>query len=128
MGFKPKVTGPNVVAEYTSNVMRVVAHLVEIERRMGVTVTLAIEPEPHCFLETTNEAIAYFDEHLYSGAAVESFAGMAGVPVFKLQLAGALRVPQVGPEDVDRLRALGGTICLTQTVERRAGHITRYLN
>jgi sugar phosphate isomerase/epimerase len=169
MGFKPKVTGPDVVAQYTKNVMRVVAHLVELERRTGKTVTLAIEPEPHCFVETTDEAIAYFQDHLYSGAAVRELALLvglpisetnatlrkhlglvydvghqaveyedprlaleklvdAGIPVFKLQLAAALRVPDVRQEDVDRLKRFAGAIYLTQTVERRDGEITRYLN
>jgi hypothetical protein len=169
MGFKPKVTGPEVVAQYTHNVLRVVAHLAEIERRTGRTVTLAVEPEPHCFVETTDEAVAYFDDHLYSGAAAERLARLAGVPiseangllrthlgvvydvghqaveyeepavalaklvaagipVFKLQLAAGLRVPEVGPEDVDRLRAFARSIYLTQTVERRAGRLTRHLN
>ena len=81
MGFKPKVTGPEVVAEYTSNVMRVVAHLVDIERRTGKTITLAIEPEPHCFVETTDEAIDYFANYLYSGATVERFARVVRLPI-----------------------------------------------
>jgi sugar phosphate isomerase/epimerase len=169
MGFKPKVTGPAIVAEYTANVMRVVAHLVELERTTGKTITLAIEPEPHCFVETTDEAIAYFREHLYSGAAATGLAeatGLpvseanaalrrhlgvvydvghqavefedprealaklvdAGIPVYKLQLAAALRVPEVTQGDVDRLRAFAESIYLTQTVERRNGTTTRYLN
>ena len=169
MGFKPKVTGAEVVAEYTANVMRVVAHLVELERRTGKTITLAVEPEPHCFIETTDEAIAYFREHLYSGPAVMRLAAAvglpiseanvalrrhlgvvydvghqavefedprvalaklvdAGIPVYKLQLAAALRVPAVTQADVDRLRAFAETIYLTQTVERRNGTTTRYLN
>jgi hypothetical protein len=169
MGFKPKVTGPEVIAEYTRNVMAVVAHLVDIERRTGKTITLAIEPEPHCFIETTDEAISYFRDHLYSGVAVTTFAEIvglpiseanatlrrhlglvydvghqavefedprdalaklvdAGIPVFKLQLAAALRVPAVTQAGVDRLRVFADTIYLTQTVERRNGDLTRYLN
>jgi hypothetical protein len=169
MGFKPKVTGPDVVAQYTHNVMRVIAHLAEIERRTGRTITLAIEPEPHCFVETTDEAVAYFHDHLYSGAAAERFGRLAGVPiseangllrthlgvvydvghqaveyeepavalaklvaaaipVFKLQLAAGLRVPEVGAEDLDRLCAFARSIYLTQTVERRDGRLIRHLN
>ncbi len=58
LGFKPRVTGPDVVASYTEHVLRVVAHLVGIETRTGKTITLGLEPEPHCFLETTDETIA----------------------------------------------------------------------
>jgi sugar phosphate isomerase/epimerase len=169
MGFKPKVTGPEVIAKYRRNVLRVAAHLIELERRTGTTVTLAIEPEPACFVETADEAIEYFRDHLYSGetatelaeltglpiaeahAALRRHIGLvydvghqavefedprpallklvaAGIPVFKLQLAAALRIPDVGPEDVERLRRFAGTIYLTQTVQRRGGEITRFLN
>src|ERR671930_27436 len=68
LGFKPKVTDDAVVSSYTEHVLRVAAHLVGLEARTGRTVTLAIEPEPYCFLETTAETIHYFRDHLYSGA------------------------------------------------------------
>ena len=42
---------------------------------------LALEPEPYCFLETTDETIAYFRDQLYSGAAVEKLAKLAHVPI-----------------------------------------------
>ena len=57
LGFKPRVTGPDVVESYTEHVLRVIAHLVGIEARTGKTVTLGLEPEPHCFLETTDETV-----------------------------------------------------------------------
>src|SRR5579863_4584980 len=43
LGFKPNVTGPDVVAAYTRNVLRVAAHLNGLRERTGRTVTLAIE-------------------------------------------------------------------------------------
>ena len=54
LGFKPRVTGPDVVDEYTRHVLQVVAHLVKLEERTGRTVTLALEPEPFCFMEVTS--------------------------------------------------------------------------
>jgi len=169
LGFKPRVTGPDVVASYTENVLRVVAHLIALEDKTGSTVQLALEPEPFCFLETTDESIAFFRDHLYSGAAVERLAKLAripiteaidalrrhlgivydichqaveyeditaslqklvdaGVPVFKLQEAAALYVPEVNQAAVDTLKRYAKTIYLTQTLEKRDGKITRYLN
>lgn len=81
LGFKPRVTGADVVAAYTRQVLRVVAHLVELERRAGRTVTLGLEPEPHCFLETTDETVTYFRDHLYAGPAATTLARLAGMPV-----------------------------------------------
>jgi len=169
LGFKPKVTGEDVVDAYTSQVLRVVAHLVDLEARTGRTVTLALEPEPHCYLETTDETIAFFSSRLYSDVAADDLAGRtglaseearmalrrhagvvfdvghqavqfedvalslqslatAGVPVFKLQEAAALHVPEVTPAVVEALRPFTDTVYLTQTVQRDETGLTRYLN
>src|SRR5579883_320788 len=169
LGFKPRVTGDDVVASYTDHVLRVVAHLVELAARTGRTVQLALEPEPFCFLETTEETIDYFNRHLYCGAAVEKLAKLAhlpiseanealrrhlgivydichqaveyenigeslqklvdaGIPIFKLQEAAALHIPQVTQAVVDTLKRYAKTIYLTQTLEKRNGMINRYLN
>jgi sugar phosphate isomerase/epimerase len=89
LGFKPNVTGPDVVASYTDHVLAVAAHLVGLERRTGRTVTLALEPEPYCFLETTEETVLYFEERLYSGEAAAELARRAGIPISEAH--GALR-------------------------------------
>lgn len=169
LGFKPRVTGPDVVAAFTRQVIEVVAHLVKLEQRTGRTVRLALEPEPACFLETTDEALDYFANHLYAAEAQASLAGQtglsdaqaaaalrnhlgmvydichqaveyedigtslgrladAGIPVFKLQEAAAVRVPEVTQAKVDALRRFADTVYLTQTVERRNGELTHYLN
>jgi len=169
LGFKARATGPDVVASYTNNVLRVVAHLIELEAKTGRTVRLALEPEPFCFLETTDETIDYFKNHVYAGAAVETLAKLAqlpiaeanealrrhlgivydichqaveyeniaeslqklvdaGVPIFKLQEAAALYVPEVTQPVVDTLKRYAKTIYLTQTLEKRNGKLTRYLN
>src|SRR5215813_5300373 len=81
LGFKPRVSGADVVASYTEHVLRVVAHLVGLEARTGRTVTLALEPEPYCFLETTDETVDYFTKHLYSAKAAETLARLAQIPI-----------------------------------------------
>ena len=170
LGFKPKVTDDAVVSSYTEHVLRVAAHLVGLEARTGRTVTLAIEPEPYCYLETTDETIAYFHQHLYSGSGAETLARLAGIPIaeahvalrrhvgivfdtchqaveyeditvslqklvdagipiFKLQEAAALQLPEVTQETVDAISRFAETIYLTQTLERRnGGPVTSYLN
>src|SRR5215467_15195884 len=87
LGFKPRVTGDDVVASFTDHVLRVAAHLVELEARSGRTVTLALEPEPYCFLETTDETVDYFTNHLYSGAAAETLAKLAQIPISEAHVA-----------------------------------------
>ena len=52
----------------------------------------------------------------------------AGIPIFKLQEAAALRIPNVTQKNVDTLRRYAKTIYLTQTVEKKDGKLNRFLN
>jgi hypothetical protein len=73
--------------------------------------------------DVCHQAVEYEDPR----EALDKLVG-AGIPVMKLQLAAALRVPSVRQEDVDRLKRYAGTIYLTQTVEKKDGRLTRFLN
>jgi hypothetical protein len=66
LGFKPRVTGPDVVEAYAANIRRLAVHLHRLRERTGRTVTLAVEPEPACFLETTDETVDFFTRVLRS--------------------------------------------------------------
>jgi len=153
----------------TENVLRVVAHLIELERRTGCRIKLALEPEPFCYLETTAETIRYFEEHVWSPRGLDRLARLArlpaseasglvrrhlgvvfdichqavqfedigaslrllrdaGLPIFKLQAAAALHVPEVTPSAVAALTSFTNTIYLSQTTELRDGRLTRWLN
>jgi hypothetical protein len=169
LAFRPNVTGPEYVEKFTRNVLRVVAKLMDLERRTGRRVKLAIEPEPYCFLATTAETVAYFGAQLFTGAAAATVADLAGIalsqahgglrrhlgvvfdichqavefediptslgllaaagiPVFKLQEAAALWIPDVNPGTVAELERYADTIYLTQTTQKRGNEITRFLN
>jgi hypothetical protein len=79
LGFKPRVTGDDVVDAYTANVVDVVKHLVDLEKKTGKVVTLGLEPEPRCYLETTDETVEYFTRHLFSPQTAERLAKSAGI-------------------------------------------------
>lgn len=169
LAFRPKVTGLDYVDAFTENLLRVVAYLMNLEVETGRRVKLALEPEPHCFLETIPETVEYFQQHVYTTKAAlclarlsgqplaEVFQGVrrylgvvfdichqsvefedipedlqmlvdAGVPIYKLQQASALNVPEVTDEIVAELKRYTGTIYLSQTTELRDGVLTRYLN
>jgi hypothetical protein len=74
LGYKPRVTGSEVVEAYTNQLHRVVAYLVDLERRTGRAVTLALEPEPSCYLELTSELIGYFKDRIYTSASSTALA------------------------------------------------------
>ena len=79
LGFKPKGTGPDIAKAYTNNVVDVVAHLVQLEKDTGKIVTLGLEPEPRCYLETTDETITYFQDYLFAPQTAEQLAKKAGI-------------------------------------------------
>jgi hypothetical protein len=56
------------------------AYLVSVERGSGKALTLALEPEPACLLETAADAAAFFRAHLFSRDAVARFAARIGEP------------------------------------------------
>lgn len=56
-----------------------VAHLVALRERTGKTVSLALEPEPCCFLETIAESVAFFERHLFTDAAAAALAARSGL-------------------------------------------------
>ncbi|WP_110655459.1 metabolite traffic protein EboE [Salinicola halimionae] len=131
--FKPLAEGAQ--SQMADNLLKAAAHCVELARQTQVTIAIALEPEPHCFLETIAETVAFFRDWLYSDAAaarLSELSGLsldeakqalprhlgvcydvchaavefedpatsiealrtAGIPIHKLQLSAALRIPQ----------------------------------
>lgn len=169
LGFKPNVTTGEIVEAFAENLRRLAAHLHKLREQTGKTVTLALEPEPCCFLETTEETVKFFTQTLRSDASIASLAADLGIsdgearivlrrhigtvydichqavefeditaslqslidhdiPVFKLQQAAAVRIPDVTRASVDALRDYADSVYLTQTIEMKDGILTRFLN
>jgi hypothetical protein len=169
LGFKPRVTGSDVVEAYAANIRQLAVFLHRLRERTGRTVTLALEPEPFCFLETTPETVHFFTKVLRSDSSIKALASTLGVssdgaleifkrhigtvydichqavefedisaslqslvdneiPVFKLQEAAAVCIPNVTSKSVQALREYADSVYLTQTIELRDGKLNRYLN
>jgi len=75
--FKPWAEGR--LEAITEHLIRHVAHLVDIARRSGKQIALALEPEPYCHLETIDEAVEFFNDRLFSRAAIARLAALAGL-------------------------------------------------
>ncbi|MDP6346266.1 MAG: metabolite traffic protein EboE, partial [Alphaproteobacteria bacterium] len=70
-----------------ATMLRHAAHLVELRRRTGRHIALALEPEPCCLLETTGEAVAFFQDHLFSAEALATLAAAAGLSLAEAETA-----------------------------------------
>jgi sugar phosphate isomerase/epimerase len=79
----PATFGP--IAQETGALERIVEHLIRhashlalLRERTGKTITLALEPEPMCYLETTEGAVRFFEDQLYLRAPRALFARVTG--------------------------------------------------
>jgi hypothetical protein len=77
--FKSTVRGPNEAQAMAANMARHVARLIDIARRTGQEIVLALEPEPCCFLETVDETLGFFRDHLFGDATAGLLARLAGI-------------------------------------------------
>ena len=77
--FKAALSGPADVERMRAQLVRHAAHLVDVERRTGRAIALAIEPEPCCFIETVEEAAAFFGEQLFGEASTRQLSALTGL-------------------------------------------------
>lgn len=128
---------------------QVLAHFANLYQSTGVKITLAIEPEPACVLETMDEVVAFFRQ-LRSHLTLEENAHLglcfdcchqavefeqpreclqqlaeAEIPIAKVQVSSALRAE--GKEEVARLMNFDEPVYLHQAVVRHAdGRLERF--
>ena len=70
---------PEAASAMADALARHVATLVLLRRRTGREIVLALEPEPCCFLETVEETIAFFRDHLHTDASAAIVADQTGI-------------------------------------------------
>ncbi|GMG84136.1 metabolite traffic protein EboE [Paralimibaculum aggregatum] len=75
--FRP--LGAGAEAEMAGRMLAAAAHCARLAGETGRVVALAIEPEPCCFLETIEETVAFFEEHLFARAGLARFAALSGL-------------------------------------------------
>lgn len=130
------------------NLLCVAEHIASLRERHGVKIVLALEPEPGCVLESTDEVVEFFDSlawpaHLrecvgvcydccHQAVQFEAPLGSlrrlraAGVPIGKMQISNALRVMAA---ERSVLKNLDEPNYLHQvTVRDDSGQIVRYLD
>jgi sugar phosphate isomerase/epimerase len=78
-GFKRDVQTPEQARQIARALLERVLELHLLCERTGKEITLALEPEPCCFLETTGETLDFFEGELLSRAAREWLATGARV-------------------------------------------------
>jgi sugar phosphate isomerase/epimerase len=70
--FKGHAGDPDDAAAIAVSMLEHAEQLVALRESTGVTIVLAIEPEPACFIETTTEAVDFFTRFLFDPAFVRT--------------------------------------------------------
>jgi hypothetical protein len=77
--FRPIGSIAGALDQISENLLQHAAHLVKVKERTGRTITLALEPEPMCYLETSGELISFMETRVFSSEAAQRFSRISGV-------------------------------------------------
>jgi sugar phosphate isomerase/epimerase len=77
--FKPSIRTPDDERAMADQLIAHVARLHALFEATGKRIALALEPEPCCYLETSDETVAFFERHLRSPRALRRLCELAGV-------------------------------------------------
>ncbi|NLE57037.1 MAG: metabolite traffic protein EboE [Planctomycetes bacterium] len=132
--YKPWITSPRQAEVMAVSLAGVAAHLAEVHRLTGRDISLALEPEPDCCIETTGEAVDFFRgpmiEHglrrlrslgMSSDQAQDCLRRHLGVCVDTAHVAVEF---EDAAESLRRLQSAGVRICKVQLSAALALHAT----
>jgi sugar phosphate isomerase/epimerase len=81
LGYGAPEKTEHEVAAMVDNVLAVVRYLWELEQSSGARVTLALEPEPDCLLQTSADVARIFESYFYASDALRALGVHCGVSV-----------------------------------------------
>jgi sugar phosphate isomerase/epimerase len=76
--FRPRVS-EGAEARIAENLLASAAELVRLADRTGRSIALALEPEPACLIETSAEAVSFFERRLLGSPAIARFSTLTGL-------------------------------------------------
>jgi sugar phosphate isomerase/epimerase len=81
VGFAPRFASATAKSEAVRGLLAHAMHLHRVRDQRGVTIGLALEPEPGCVLETTRDAVLYFESTLLRRETLAGHARSLGCSV-----------------------------------------------
>jgi len=79
--FKSLIKTHQDITVMAHNMIRHVAHLADLHQSTGKVISLTLEPEPCCFIETIDEAVAFFQDHIFSDAAIDYLVSLTDLDI-----------------------------------------------
>ncbi|MDX1412353.1 MAG: metabolite traffic protein EboE, partial [Nitrospirales bacterium] len=86
-GIKPEIRTANDIERMASLLVDIAIYLINLRAKTGKTVTLALEPEPCCFLGTVEETIVFFRTYIFSSSSIQRVANHTGLSPFEAETA-----------------------------------------
>ena len=77
--YKARVRGAVETGRMAELMVRHAAGLHRLRERTGRTVSLALEPEPCCHMETIGETVSFFEDQLFTAPATAAFGRLTGL-------------------------------------------------
>jgi sugar phosphate isomerase/epimerase len=77
--FKARVAGETEAGRMADLMIRHVVTLSRLFEKTGKVISLALEPEPWCHLETVDGTLAFFERHLFTASALARLAALTGL-------------------------------------------------
>jgi len=77
--FRPIGNETGAIETISDNLLQHAGHLERVRERTGRTITLALEPEPMCYLETSAELVQFLEAQIFAKAAVARFSYLTGL-------------------------------------------------
>jgi sugar phosphate isomerase/epimerase len=77
--YKARVRGPADESRMAELMIRHAAALHRLRDRTGKTISLALEPEPCCQMETVDETVRFFEDRLLAAPGVAAFGRLTGL-------------------------------------------------
>lgn len=78
-GFGGNIGSDREVERIVKMLTRHAAFLFSLREQTGKKITLELEPEPMCFLETTEQSVRFFTEKLFSRQSARELAAITGM-------------------------------------------------
>lgn len=163
VAYREKCTSDQVKKLAAKNLLRFVHYAKNLEDRCGKTIRLALEPEPACVLEKSDDVVSFFkdyiflfesqngesqngglkaqDIHRYLGICLDtchstvmfedpleflSIMQKENIPVYKIQLTTALKVPHWKPDLLIGMQAFAEPTYLHQSCIRARDNSIRF--
>lgn len=77
--YKPWITHDDQKVVMAENIRAVARHLALLEKETGKYIHLGLEPEPCCFLETTDEFISFYNDYILVEGEEENIRRYIGI-------------------------------------------------